>query len=140
MTHLTFFNLRRNFGAVISKARDSGVVISMCGGCLSILALSVCVVSPVLTRALISGISIPSSITISLMPLRGGIKFLLMSLSNALRGDTYTAYTSSLSVPLIPILTNSSIMARKAARVFPVPVGEEISTFSPFFIAGIAIF
>ena len=73
-----------NLGAERARERDSGVVMKMCGGLLSIFALSLWGVSPVLTATLTSGMS-GSRVLISS---RGWRRFLLMSLARALRGET----------------------------------------------------
>lgn len=49
-------------------------------------------------------------------------------------------WTESLSVPSNDFLTRSSIIDKKAVRVFPEPVGEQSRRCSPFIIRGIAIF
>ncbi len=55
ITYFTSLNFSLNFGAVSESASDSGVVINMCGGFLSIFCLSFCVVSPLLRPTLIFG-------------------------------------------------------------------------------------
>ncbi len=84
----TYSIIRRcslNFGAFSTIAAVSGVVMSICGGFFSILCLSVCVVSPVLTAILMS-MSMPSSLNICEISLKGSSRFFLMSFPSALRG------------------------------------------------------
>jgi hypothetical protein len=52
-----------------------------------------------------------------------------MSLFKLLRGETYIAYILFSNLFSLANLTNSFIIERKAAKVFPLPVGEEISMF-----------
>ncbi len=49
-----------------------------------------------------------------------------MSLPRAFNGETYKTSVLSSSSPAIALRTRRSIQARKAARVFPEPVGAQI--------------
>ena len=84
----TFLSDFRPLSEVRRMYRDSGVVISMWGGRLTIACRSLCDVSPVLTDVLISGSGWPACWASSAIPARGSERFFLMSLERALRGDT----------------------------------------------------
>ncbi len=58
-----------------------------------------------------------------------------MSFERALRGETYTTRVSSGSGPFCASRNSSSIAWRKAASVFPEPVGAAISVSRPERIA-----
>ena len=72
---------------VKSNAKDSGVVINMCGGFFNILVLSAVVVSPVLTPILIL-ISFPYFFAISSISCNGLSKFTSKSYERDLSGFT----------------------------------------------------
>ena len=67
-------------------AKDSGVLISICGGVLSIALFSFVSVSPVLADTLMPS-SLPAIVSISF---NGSIKFLRISLLSAFKGEIYT--------------------------------------------------
>ena len=67
---------------------DSGVVTRMCGGVRTIAARSLCVVSPVLTAAVIRGAARPAISARWRIPRRGSERFLWMSVLSALSGET----------------------------------------------------
>ena len=104
---------------------DSGVVIRMSGGSRNIACRSRCGVSPVRTATFS-----PASI-----PLSGARRLRSMSYESALSGETYTRPICR-SSSFRSSLASRSIAQRNAARVFPDPVGAEISTCSPDAIAG----
>ena len=85
-----------------------------------------CVVSPVRTRARISTSGNPCACIMSRMPCSGPCRFFCISLDRAFRGETYRIYVSSASPPASASRTRSSIAARNAARVLPLPVGAAI--------------
>ena len=88
ITHSTFLNASLNFGAARMSARLSGVVMSMCGGCLTILCLSFCGVSPERTATLMSGTSMPWAAATSLISASGVLRLRFTSLARALSGET----------------------------------------------------
>ena len=77
---------------------------------------------------------------LSFISVSGPMRFFCMSLARALIGEMYMHCTESLSVPSKDFLTKSSIIDKKAVRVFPEPVGEQRRRCSPSMIRGIAIF
>ena len=83
MTYFTWDSFSLNFGATSKIDRVSGVVIKICGGYFNILFRLYWLVSPVLTACLMPrGFPAISSISSN-----GFLKFLSISLSNALRGE-----------------------------------------------------
>ncbi len=109
---------------------------SICGGFFNICALSCWDVSPVRTAFRISGKDSPFTSNICRIPRNGISRFLLISLFNALSGDTYRMKTPSGSSPFKPISSRRLMLSRNAANVLPVPVGAEIKTFLPDWICG----
>ena len=69
------------------RAMDSGVVMRMCGGCLTIFCLSFWGVSPERTATRISGTFMPLRAASSLICSRGSLRFLLTSLARAFSGE-----------------------------------------------------
>src|SRR5215216_1532401 len=59
-----------------------------------------------------------------------------MSLLSAFSGETYSTCVVSGRPPSRPARTRSSRQIKNAASVLPDPVGAEIRTFSPEWIAG----
>ena len=94
--------------------------------------------SPVLSPTLISLALLGRYL--SLISPRGPSRFFSISLASALIGEIYTHWTESGSVPSREPRTKSSMMVRKAVRVFPDPVGEQSRRCSPLRILGIATF
>ena len=78
---------------------DSGVVTTMCGGCLRIALRSACGVSPVRTAVRISTSGRPSFASCARMPSSGASRLMRMSLDSAFSGETYTTWVWSASVP-----------------------------------------
>ena len=76
--------------AVTSRNSDSGVVMRMSGGCLSMAARSAAVVSPVRTATRITGAASPSSPATAAISRSGASRFCWMSVASAFSGDTYT--------------------------------------------------
>ncbi len=138
MTYSTWANFSRNFGAAITSARDSGVVMRMCGGLRSIFCRSAWEVSPVLTPTRMSGKSMPSAAATSRMPASGSLRLRLMSLARAFSGDTYMAYIRSSSFPSWEYLNSSLIMDRNAVSVLPEPVGDDTRTLLRSWMSGMA--
>ena len=73
-----------------TSERDSGVVMKMWGGRLTMRCRSAVVVSPLRTATRMSGMVRPSLRAISRISSRGISRFLWMSFARAFRGDTYT--------------------------------------------------
>ena len=90
MTHSTPTNFSENLRVDRTRERDSGVVMNMWGGRLTIRCLSAVVVSPLRTATRMSGIVRPSLRDISWISSRGTTRFLWMSFASALSGETYT--------------------------------------------------
>ncbi len=76
--------------AVTSRYSDSGVVIRMSGGCLSMAARSAAAVSPVRTATLMAGAVSPSRAATAAISRSGASRFCWMSVASAFSGDTYT--------------------------------------------------
>ncbi len=95
-------------------------------------ARSLAGVSPVRTAARMAGGSpCAPAASNSRMPVRGSSRLSLMSLESAFSGETYTTSTASSRRPSSPWRTSASMAARKAASVFPDPVGAAISVERP---------
>ena len=83
-------SMARLRSAVTSRNSDSGVVIRMSGGFLSIAARSAAAVSPVRTATRIRGAASPRSPATAAISRSGASRFCWMSVASAFSGDTYT--------------------------------------------------
>ena len=90
MTVRTLRSIDRLRSAVTSRYSDSGVVIRMSGGCLSMAARSAAAVSPVLTATRMVGALSPSRPAAAAISHSGASRFCWMSVASAFSGDTYT--------------------------------------------------
>ena len=90
MTVRTLRSIDRLRSAVTSRYSDSGVVIRMSGGCLSMAARSAAAVSPVLTATRMVGALSPSRPAAAAISRSGASRFCWMSVASAFSGDTYT--------------------------------------------------
>ena len=108
----------------------------ICGGRASMARRSCIGVSPVRTAVRISGMRTPRFPASALISPRGISKLVRMSLPRAFRGETYRTSMRSTSSPFSALRTKPSMQARNAARVFPEPVGAEISVVLPARICG----
>ena len=86
--YLVFLKWSLNFLDDNNKPRLSGVVIKICGGFLTILALSLSEVSPDLTATLISGTSSSNFSASAIISSKGCLKFLSISFASAFSGET----------------------------------------------------
>ena len=120
------FNMALPEALLSKRYRDSGVVTRMCGGARRMRSRSPWGVSPVRAMARMFTAGRPWVLRISAMPARGAWRFFWMSLDSAFRGETYNTWVSSASPLSRPARTSSSMAARKAARVLPLPVGAAI--------------
>ena len=122
---------------VTSRYSDSGVVTRKSGGLRSMAARSDAAVSPVLTATRISGTASPSPAATSPISRSGASRFCWMSTASAFSGETYTtrgprgASASPASAAGRPAWHSRSMQTRKAARVFPEPVGAAIRVSFP---------
>ena len=85
--YLVLLKWSRNFFEESNKPKLSGVVIRMCGGFLTIRALSFREVSPDRTATLISGTSISRPSASDIISSNGCLRFLSISFASALRGE-----------------------------------------------------
>ena len=108
----------------------------MCGGCRSIAARSFCSVSPVRTAVRISVEKYPRSSASCWISRSGSSRFFCTSFDKAFNGDTYTTCVHGIRHPSMACRSNESIATRKAASVFPDPVGAEIRVAHPATIFG----
>jgi hypothetical protein len=83
-------SMARLRSAVTIRNSDSGVVIKMSGGRLSMAARSAAAVSPVRTATRISGAVSPSLAATAAISASGASRFCWMSVASAFSGDTYT--------------------------------------------------
>ena len=136
MTVSTFRNVSRLFGLVSIRYRDSGVVTRMWGGRLSIAARFAAGVSPVRRPTRIGGTSRPRSAASARISASGCSRFRCMSFESARNGEMYTTRISLVRDPCSESWNSRSIAARKAVKVFPLPVGAAIRISRPATISG----
>jgi hypothetical protein len=120
---------------VSSRNSDSGVVIRMSGGLPVSLLRSSPGVSPVRTATRMSGTPSPRRCAAWRMPARGARRFLSISAASAFSGDTYRHLHRRCGSAGGGAPASPSSAHRKAASVFPEPVGAMTSVSSPFVIA-----
>ncbi len=132
MTVSTVRNVSRA-AEVNMRNNDSGVVMRMSGGVLSMARRSAGLVSPERTPTEISGGATPWSLAVCVIPTRGERRFRSTSTASALSGDTYSTRvprSASSSVPA-PRWTSRSSAQRNAERVLPEPVGATTNVWAP---------
>ena len=120
-------NMARPLSLVSRMYSDSGVVTRICGGRRRINARLDWGVSPVRTAVRTATSGYPAMTSCSRMPVSGASRLRAISLLSALSGDTYTTCTPGGNAPSNPCRMSSSMTVRKAASVFPAPVGAATS-------------
>src|SRR5690349_9838487 len=108
----------------------------MCGGRRTISCRSAPGVSPVRTRVRISTSGRHARSSARRISAGGSARVFWTSFESALSGETYTTWVSWASVPSSPWRRSVSMAARKAAKVFPDPVGAAIKAFLPAAVSG----
>src|SRR5690606_12253321 len=134
---------------VSMRNSDSGVVMRMSGGWEARRRRSAAGVSPVRTPTLISERGRPSRSAARAVPTRGEVRFRSTSTPSALSGERYSTFVAPRRRPEARArggavrsvrsgdgcAVRRSIAVRKAARVFPEPVGATTRVWSPRSIA-----
>ena len=108
---------------------DSGVLIRMSGGAVSILRRSSGGVSPVRTPTTIGDRAVPSRAAAASMPVSGDRRFRSTSTARAFSGEMYRTRSRSFFGGTVAVASRS-IDHKKAASVLPEPVGATTRAFS----------
>ncbi len=120
---------------VSTRNSDSGVVIRMSGGAEASARRRRAGVSPVRRPTVISGTGAPRSRAAPRMPDNGARRFRSMSAARAFNGETYSTRQRRVLSSGTGVRASRSSPHRKAASVFPDPVGATTRVFSPSAIA-----